>query len=407
MLVICAFVNKMLERKYSQPITIMGWLILCILDEIIVLGLNNKYLNLITYVGFILVLFKMIYKGDLKTKVITIVYIGMYGVLSEFVVYICMSLITEIKNDMYLLTSAISKVIFSLVIRITIVLKRTEDSVALTKEIWLCVFVIPMGTSIASIVQYHINGGFYNTYLEVLFYILFIVVNYFSFVMFDSMQHYVVVCNERQVLKKETEYYYMQCKNVQNMWESMRNIKHDISNQYLCEKIMLQKGEYTVLEQQYDDMIEMLEFRDIYSKTGNINVDSIINFKVSQIIKIGGQVDVDISVPKDIKLDGKDMVIVIGNLLDNAIEAIEKSEEKKVGVYIKYYHPNLLIKINNSYGIAPQISNKNEYLSTKDDKSVHGIGLKSVKSVLKKYNGKINITEEKNVFTVRVHMCLV
>lgn len=406
LLIIYAFADKMINRKYSQPVTLIGWLILFVIDGIVVLRISNGILNIATYYILMFIILSLLYYSDLQNKIMLVIHVFVYGVLAEFVVYIVMSFFGEIKDDMYFLTSALSKIVFSLIIRIVIILRKKKETFPVNFKILFCVFVMPTGTCAGCIMQYFINDGFNNTYLEIAFYIIFILVNYVSFTMFDSMQQYVKVSAENSILEKESEYYYRQCETVQNMWEGLRNLKHDISNQYVCEKLMLQRGEYKNLEQHYDDMIGKLKFDEIYSKTGNIKIDSVINYKLSKIAELGANVVCNTKIPKDVRFENVDMVIIIGNLLDNVNEAVGEVKDGKVEFGIRYNESNLLINVSNSYSGDRKKSVEGEYLTTKNDKKLHGIGLKSIRTVLKKYNGKIFITEDKNVFTVKIHMII-
>lgn len=404
LLIIYAFADKMLNRKYSQPFTLFGWLVLFVLDAVIVFGVKNDLVNILAYYILMAIILKIFYCPDFQSKIMLVVHIFLYGILSEFVVYIAMSFVGEIKDDMYFLTSALSKIVFSMIVRVATILRKKKNTQPLNAKILFCVFAMPVGTCIGCIVQYFINKGFNNSYLEILFYIIFILVNYFSFAMFDSMQHYVIVSAENQILEKETEYYYKQCEIVQNMWDGLRTFKHDITNQYICEKLMLEKGDYTSLRQQYENMIGTLKYDEIYSKTGNIEIDAIINYKASVMVECGTKVNCDITIPKDLEFDNSDMIVIIGNLLDNALEAVKEVENKKVNIKIKYAKSNLIITISNTYVGKRKLLAEGEYITTKKDESSHGIGLKSVKNVLKKYNGKIFITEDKEIFIVKVHM---
>ncbi|MBQ4069642.1 MAG: GHKL domain-containing protein [Lachnospiraceae bacterium] len=406
LLIIYAFADKMIKRRYSQPVTFIGWLLLFILDGVIVLKVNNGILNMVMYYVLMLIILSFLYCSDFQNKIMLVIHIFVYGVLAEFVVYILMSFLGEIKEDMYFLTSALSKIVFSLIVRITIILRKKKDTMNISLKLLLCVFAMPVGTCTGCIIQYFINNGFNDTYLEIVFYLIFIIVNYVSFIMFDTMQQYVIISAENSILEKESEFYYKQCENVQNMWEGLRNLKHDISNQYVCEKLMLQKGEYEELEKHYDDMIGKLRFDEIYSKTGNIKIDSIINYKLTKIAELGAHIICNIKIPKEMKFDNMDMVIIIGNLLDNAMDALKEVQDGKVELNIRYMESNLLLKVSNSYAGNRRKSAKGEYITTKNDKKIHGMGLKSVKRTLEKYNGKLCITEEKNVFSVKLHMCI-
>lgn len=99
------------------------------------------------------------------------------------------------------------------------------------------------------------------------------------------------------------------------------------------------------------------------------------------------------------------MNIILGNLLENAIEAARQTEEKKLTVAIKEEKGVLKIHIENSYN-GTLIQKGTRLLTTKKEKELHGLGLGSVENVVQKYHGEMEIEKEKNMFSVRVLLYL-
>ena len=98
------------------------------------------------------------------------------------------------------------------------------------------------------------------------------------------------------------------------------------------------------------------------------------------------------------------MGVILGNLLDNAIEAASKvNGDKKINVVIYYEKNNLYININNTYN-GEIIFDGNKYKTTNENKIDHGIGLSSIENALKKYDGEIEISYTESLFTVKVLM---
>jgi sensor histidine kinase YesM len=92
------------------------------------------------------------------------------------------------------------------------------------------------------------------------------------------------------------------------------------------------------------------------------------------------------------------MNVILGNLLDNAIEGAIKSDEKRIVLEILYVKNVFSIKICNTYN-EKEFKN---FETTKSDKLQHGIGLKNVKSILKKYNGSLKLKKENEFVVVNV-----
>ena len=97
-------------------------------------------------------------------------------------------------------------------------------------------------------------------------------------------------------------------------------------------------------------------------------------------------VDTKISVPEQLNLHSFDLNVVLGNLLDNAIDASRQTEEKKLKITMKLDKGILFLNIRNScQGAADGKHNMLE--TTKKDQVNHGIGLKNVRRIIEKYHG--------------------
>lgn len=89
--------------------------------------------------------------------------------------------------------------------------------------------------------------------------------------------------------------------------------------------------------------------------------------------------------------------MLFGNLIDNAIEAAEKSKDKKIVLEISEKGEYLSILLSNSIDESVLESNAN-LETTKTDKEYHGIGVKNIKGTVMKYDGMIQYYEENSMF---------
>ena len=104
------------------------------------------------------------------------------------------------------------------------------------------------------------------------------------------------------------------------------------------------------------------------------------------------------------RLDGLDMVTVVGNLLDNAIEScITQKSAPKIWISLKQ-KMNLLELVVSNTRKSKKKKSGHSYSTTKQDKLLHGYGLKNVQDIVKKHNGEMEISEEGDLFTVCIRM---
>jgi len=107
------------------------------------------------------------------------------------------------------------------------------------------------------------------------------------------------------------------------------------------------------------------------------------------------------SIPKQLSLSDTDLCIVLGNALENAIEAcsiMDNDSARFISNEVMVLNNQLLIKIKNSYNGCLNIQD-GTYFSTKDEKS-RGIGMQNIKKVVESYGGFVKIEHTENVFTL-------
>lgn len=140
------------------------------------------------------------------------------------------------------------------------------------------------------------------------------------------------------------------------------------------------------------------------ANSGNIVIDSLLGYWYVTAQKKGIDFSLDIKIPMKMEFKGADICLILGNLLENAVEAAERVKKKKyIKIQMKYDKGNLLIFLMNSYQ-GRLIKMKDERLkSTKSDAGNHGVGLPSVYRAAAKYNGTVTVDDSiPERFLVRV-----
>jgi sensor histidine kinase regulating citrate/malate metabolism len=151
-----------------------------------------------------------------------------------------------------------------------------------------------------------------------------------------------------------------------------------------------------------DNLETELNQIDTLVKSGNVSVDAILNSKLSLAKARKITVSVKALVPKNLSISEIDLCVIIGNLLDNAIEAclkIENTDERVIRCYMDIKRDSLYISVTNTNG--GQILKQNgKYSTTKSEE--HGFGLARVDRVVEKYEGYIKRRNEEGAFTSEV-----
>lgn len=206
---------------------------------------------------------------------------------------------------------------------------------------------------------------------------------------------------DRRIASYQNDLITKHCEEVQNIYRTMRGWRHDYHNHI---QAMLALTDNPVQIREYllrlnDDLTKV----DTVIKTGNVMVDAILNSKLSLIQSHHISVNAKAAVPSELSILEIDLCTIIGNLLDNAMEAVLKQEqesERFIRVYMGILKKQLYLSVQNSVG--GEIRREGSvYLSTKDSSS-HGFGLMRIDRIVEKYGGYLNRQNEEGVFATEV-----
>lgn len=194
---------------------------------------------------------------------------------------------------------------------------------------------------------------------------------------------------------------------VENMYRTMRGWRHDYHNHIQTMKAYLQMNKIDELNQYLNNLDNDLTTVDTVIKTGNVMIDAILNSKISLAKAKDINVNAKAIVPSQLKILEIDLCVIIGNLLDNAIEAclkIENESDRFIRIYVDVFKEQLYISVQNANGGMIKKIGKT-YQSTKLT-NFHGFGLKRIDNIVNKYNGYINRQNEEGVFATEVMLPL-
>jgi sensor histidine kinase regulating citrate/malate metabolism len=206
---------------------------------------------------------------------------------------------------------------------------------------------------------------------------------------------------ELEVIKREYDKEKDIIQQVRSLNKKTRTLKHDMKNHIIVISAYLNDGQYDEAKNYLSKISDNLNKMYTYIETGNSLLNYIINTKLQFAKENGIDVKAEIENLSFDQIGSVDFSALLNNLLDNAIEANLNSNHKEIVVNIlrKRGYDTILVKnkINKSV-----LKNNPNLISTKKNKEEHGYGLKHIKSLVKKYEGMIDIYEEDDFFCVYV-----
>ncbi|MFD1465928.1 sensor histidine kinase [Lapidilactobacillus mulanensis] len=192
---------------------------------------------------------------------------------------------------------------------------------------------------------------------------------------------------------------------VQSLYEGMRGWRHDYHDHLQTLKAYLDQQQVKEARHYLDDLEDKLEEVDPVVHSGNPVLDAVVNSKLTLAEKLNIPTNVKVFVGTQPLIDDVDLVVIIGNLMDNAIEAISEQatgEKKLLRVYISILKQQLYISITNSRPDTQIIDP--EYASTKNDK--RGLGIRRINHLVANYSGMINRQYQPGVFVTEIMLPL-
>lgn len=290
-----------------------------------------------------------------------------------------------------LLIFAVSLIIYNL--------KNMKKAITIPKSLWLAIAGIPILSFVA--ISQTMQKGSSQTQV-ILTIIIFLCINGFVFFLYDQLILSYDLKLRSALLEEEKECYYNQCQYMQQSEQELSAFRHDIRNQLDMIYELIEQESMENVKSCAKKIEQKLDNNNTFSKTGNIALDSILNLKLLQAKQKGITVLCESDIPKDLQLDASDLMVILGNLLDNAVTAAEKVRENAfIKICIIYEKGMLFIAIKNSY--SETLIETNGYLyTTKKNKEHHGYGIKNVKKILESYNGMIEYHYDNEVFCTDV-----
>ncbi|MCR8745639.1 sensor histidine kinase [Romboutsia lituseburensis] len=369
------------------------------------------------YMIFCIIFYKISYEvGIFKSIIHNILYWGIiYNFLENFMENIIEiinyeGIYKEIKTVDIVISYTehlVIKIIISIIIYLIYI--YIKKCIKLKKLFTLSVF-IPIITNILTLLTLFRYKAFTDNLNSELVLITFMIIisNIAFYIILKTIIESQNIKHENKILTdnilKEYNYYLKMNKEQ----EKVKEIYHDIKNHMICMKDMCKNNEIENAKNYIGNIEVGLKNYTNYNQnfnTGNMIVDSILNNKkiLCEEKSIGFDVDVDFS--KNDYMQMTDICIIFSNIIDNAIEACIKIQtddlNKKIRIESKYIENFCVIVIENTK--TNQVKHKNNNLiTTKKDKFIHGIGLKNVKNVVKKYLGEVVIEHSEEKFILKI-----
>lgn len=245
-------------------------------------------------------------------------------------------------------------------------------------------------STIMYFVQLRQDKHFSQSFILIFFVImlLMIISIYCSLVFIVKKEHfkqdYLLIEQQNILLQKSLE-------EQEKTFDLWRKSLHDYKHKLLALESMMRANKYDNALESIESELKVFKNKAFYIHTGNNTVDIILNSKVNVAQYHGITCTINAKITEKIDISDIDLSVILGNLIDNAIDAALKEEDKNIHIQISQIKEILVIKIINSFSGERII-----FETAKKNSLLHGIGLKIVRHLVNKYNGVFSIELKDN-----------
>lgn len=236
--------------------------------------------------------------------------------------------------------------------------------------------------------------------LEIIF--LFMII--FTIVTLTIIRQIIKYSNKEIQWKIREKEYKRQVDYIRKMEETAYKLKaqrHDFNHHIGCIHALAEKNNIEELTKYTEKLIKSIKKVNNIVTVGDPVISAILNYKLSVAEGKNIELKFSIDLPASMTIDPVDMSIILGNILDNAIEACHNTKNKYIELKMYKQNKYLIIKLTNSKK-GGRLRLDGKYMTSKDNNENHGFGLENVKYMVEKYDGLFEIEENKESFIVKI-----
>ena len=275
-----------------------------------------------------------------------------------------------------------------------------HDRVRLPFFYWGMLLITPCATFALSL--YIAGRSLIEPVYAAVFYFVFLLINISSFYLYEKVTAYFAEKTERDILLRQNQYYSSLSEALVRSAERTNSIRHDLKNHAIAMDALIRSGEYDSLRCYLRKTFHSVPGENHPFVTGNAVIDGLLYAKSEEAHSKGIRLDLEIAVPSTLNLSPQLLTVVLGNLLDNAVEAVSgEGVPKEIFLRFVYEKNCVFLEISNPFQKKPH-RRSGRFFTTKEDAVSHGYGLRNVEKAVEENGGVMNIITDGERFIVRI-----
>ena len=343
-----------------------------------------------------------------KSLILALLFQGLLLSIDYFTLWVNVSLfdsIAEINKQQHVggyLVTILAKVLLFMVVLVIRKKFGKKSSEVLTDTEWLQFIFFPVFTIFTIVGMIVTSGSIQEQSQENVF----LAVAFCLAGMNIAVFYWINNVLKREAELRESRLFEIRVKNQTQMYcsisesfEKQRRMLHEYKNHIMCIEALLASKSYDEMEKYVRKVNSKLDAEMGYIKTNNVIVDAILNCKYQEMLNKKIVLVMKINDLSELNISDEDMVVILSNLLNNAIEACEKCSDKKmIKMKLMKENDSIIISVKNTYNGLLVIRDGEIQTSKKQETEEHGIGIKNVIDVIKRYEGSYVIQNDEKEF---------
>lgn len=394
MFVIYRFMNIFFEtEKVMLSRQFFYYMIYFSLNSSTHLLLKNPNVNLFTNI-LLLYFLTFVYEAKIASRLISVSLISAVNLFWDGIIFVISS---HFNFTSIIINTGIACNLMSFFT--ALVIKKTtklKSGYRVSSEHWFAITAIPVCSIFISIVL--MNEG---SLISILGVSMLLAINVLIFFLYNSLLKSYSERHEKEMLEQQNNAYHNQFNLIKETQQKTRMLKHDIKNHMFKISYLAEKNDCNAIIKYLETALPLLTSNKEFVSSGNNDFDSILNYKLIEFEKIGVDINISVNVPTTLNIKSFDINVIIGNLLDNAYTAVKNCDDKKLAIDIQVNKNILYMTFSNTF-CGNLCYSGSRLVTTKSDKSNHGLGLLSTEYAAEKYNGCLSVEHTQDIFTVNV-----
>ncbi|MEG1847463.1 MAG: GHKL domain-containing protein [Lachnospiraceae bacterium] len=347
------------------------------------------------------------YLGTIRKKILFVGLLHVVWMLIEILISFMLRTLEMGNIEFGILGSTISKIgMFALVGILNTKLWKSKN---ISMGYAVMLLLIPASSVFIAyyifLLSYDNNG---KTIFSMLSFTLLLIINITIFEVYEKLSASLEVQRENAIFDQQIELLSKHTEEQKKTMEEYKETQHDLIQQYIGLKSNIECN-------RKDKALEILESLlkngtiqlEKIADSGNDIIDSLLNYKYSVAKKSNIDFRVKIFVPEELPIKQKDLCVILGNALDNAIEATKKCDvDKLIDIAVGVKKEAFVMVIKNPYREKITTDEWGNITTSKEDKGRHGFGLNSMKKAVERNQGEMVMETKDGIFSLTIIMNL-